>query len=174
MKLNVTIQSQSEGRKTLNSVFDEGITTGYSPETRKLLGLGSRRARTVGTSRSRSSRGSRRTSLAQILPMLTPLLLNWSESYLGGLMPPEIDLLAFNRGSIAASAGCGKTQLIADTICAHTEAKPILVLTHTNAGVSALRARLQRAGVPRVRRNSRSGPWEAAAASRARDTPAHR
>ncbi len=63
-------------------------------------------------------------------------------------MPPEIDLFAFNRGSITAPAGCGKTQLIADTIGLHTGPKPILVLTHTNAGVGALRARLQRAGVP--------------------------
>lgn len=63
-------------------------------------------------------------------------------------MPPEIDLFAFNRGSITAPAGCGKTQLIADTLSLHAGAKPILVLTHTNAGVSALRSRLQRARVP--------------------------
>ncbi|MBO3056569.1 UvrD-helicase domain-containing protein [Burkholderia pseudomallei] len=63
-------------------------------------------------------------------------------------MPPEIDLLAFNRGSITAPAGCGKTQLITDTLSLHDGAKPILVLTHTNAGVSALRSRLQRARVP--------------------------
>ncbi|MCL4667849.1 UvrD-helicase domain-containing protein [Burkholderia pseudomallei] len=63
-------------------------------------------------------------------------------------MPPEIDLFAFNRGSITAPAGCGKTQLIADTLSLHAGAKPILILTHTNAGVSALRSRLQRARVP--------------------------
>lgn len=63
-------------------------------------------------------------------------------------MPPEIDLFAFNRGSISAPAGCGKTHLIADTLSLHVAAKPILVLTHTNAGVSALRSRLQHAGVP--------------------------
>lgn len=62
-------------------------------------------------------------------------------------MPPELDLFAFDRGSITAPAGCGKTQLIADTIEAHTGSKPILVLTHTNAGVSALRSRFKRAGV---------------------------
>lgn len=62
-------------------------------------------------------------------------------------MPPEIDLFAFPRGSVTAPAGCGKTQLIADTLCLHQGPKPILILTHTNAGVSALRSRLQRAGV---------------------------
>jgi hypothetical protein len=63
-------------------------------------------------------------------------------------VPPEIDLFAIERGSITAPAGCGKTQLIAETLIAHTQSKPILVLTHTNAGVAALRARLRRAGVP--------------------------
>lgn len=63
-------------------------------------------------------------------------------------MPPEIDLIAIERGSVTAPAGCGKTQLIADTLIAHTQEKPVLVLTHTNAGVAALRARLKRAGVP--------------------------
>jgi DNA helicase-2/ATP-dependent DNA helicase PcrA len=62
-------------------------------------------------------------------------------------MPPELDLFAVARGSVTAPAGCGKTQLIADTLAAHTGSKPILVLTHTNAGVAALRARMVRAGV---------------------------
>ncbi|ARB45723.1 UvrD-helicase domain-containing protein [Alloalcanivorax xenomutans] len=60
----------------------------------------------------------------------------------------EIDLRAVERGTITAPAGCGKTELIAQTLRAHRESKPILVLTHTNAGVAALRARLDRAGVP--------------------------
>lgn len=63
-------------------------------------------------------------------------------------MPPEIDLFAIERGSVTAPAGCGKTQLIAETLSTHTQSQPILVLTHTNAGVAALRARLRRAGVP--------------------------
>lgn len=63
-------------------------------------------------------------------------------------MLPEIDLLAIELGSITAPAGCGKTQLIADTLIAHTQDKPILILTHTNAGVAALRTRLKQAGVP--------------------------
>lgn len=63
-------------------------------------------------------------------------------------MPPDIDLLAIQRGSITAPAGCGKTQLIADALKSHSGNRPILVLTHTNAGVTALRTRLKRAGVP--------------------------
>lgn len=65
-----------------------------------------------------------------------------------GAVPPELDLLAVARGSVTAPAGCGKTQLIADTLSSRASPKPTLVLTHTNAGVAALRARLQRAGVP--------------------------
>lgn len=49
---------------------------------------------------------------------------------------------------MTAPAGCGKTQLIADALGQHTDIRPVLVLTHTNAGVTALRARLQRGGVP--------------------------
>ncbi|WP_315134597.1 UvrD-helicase domain-containing protein [Achromobacter marplatensis] len=63
-------------------------------------------------------------------------------------MPPELDLFAVARGSVTAPAGCGKTQLIADTLKEHTGNKPILVLTHTNAGVAALRARMTRAAIP--------------------------
>lgn len=63
-------------------------------------------------------------------------------------MLPEIDLLAIQRGSITAPAGCGKTQLIAEALASHSGNRPILVLTHTNAGVTALRTRLKRAGVP--------------------------
>lgn len=62
--------------------------------------------------------------------------------------PPEIDIFQARLGSITAPAGCGKTQLIADALGQHTANKPVLVLTHTNAGVNALRARLQRGGVP--------------------------
>lgn len=62
--------------------------------------------------------------------------------------PVEIDLRAIARGTVMAPAGCGKTQLIACALAVHRGSKPILVLTHTNAGVSALRGRLDRAGVP--------------------------
>lgn len=63
-------------------------------------------------------------------------------------MPVEIDLLSVDRGSVTAPAGCGKTQLIADNLAQHRDPKPVLVLTHTNAGAAALRSRLQRARVP--------------------------
>lgn len=62
--------------------------------------------------------------------------------------PVEIDLRAIVRGTVMAPAGCGKTQLIAHALAGHQGAKPTLVLTHTNAGVAALRGRLDRAGVP--------------------------
>lgn len=62
--------------------------------------------------------------------------------------PPEIDIFRARLGSVTAPAGCGKTQLIADALSQHTDSKPVLVLTHTNSGVTALRARLQRGGVP--------------------------
>lgn len=59
----------------------------------------------------------------------------------------DVDLLAIDKGTVTAPAGCGKTHLIALALGRHQGPKPILVLTHTNAGVAALRARLDRAGV---------------------------
>ncbi len=59
-----------------------------------------------------------------------------------------LDLLAISRGTVIAPAGCGKTHLIAETLKRHGAPKPILILTHTNAGVAALRGRLDKAGVP--------------------------
>ena len=60
----------------------------------------------------------------------------------------EIDLLAIERGTVTSPAGCGKTHLIAESLTRRSGVKPILVLTHTNAGVAALRARLDRMRVP--------------------------
>ncbi|MGY4473990.1 UvrD-helicase domain-containing protein [Bradyrhizobium sp. USDA 3364] len=72
----------------------------------------------------------------------------------------EIDLLSVARGLVVAPAGCGKTQLIADALVRHTERKPILILTHTNAGVGALRSRLDRAGIkPTAYRLSTIDGW---------------
>ena len=59
----------------------------------------------------------------------------------------EINLLDIQRGLVVAPAGCGKTHLIVETLKRHTCGKPTLVLTHTNAGVAALRGRLDRGGV---------------------------
>jgi len=64
------------------------------------------------------------------------------------MLSPEIDLLEIKRGTVTAPAGCGKTHLIAEALTRHADPKPILVLTHTNAGVVALRGRLDRVGVP--------------------------
>ncbi|WP_339864894.1 UvrD-helicase domain-containing protein [Paremcibacter congregatus] len=60
----------------------------------------------------------------------------------------NINLLEINHGTVTAPAGCGKTHLIAEALTRHDDGKPILVLTHTNAGVVALRGRLDRASVP--------------------------
>lgn len=61
---------------------------------------------------------------------------------------PDPDLLTIVRGTVTAPAGCGKTELITRALQAHRDSKPALILTHTNAGVEALRGRLQRSGVP--------------------------
>lgn len=59
----------------------------------------------------------------------------------------ELNLLAFDQMSVTAPAGCGKTHLIVDALKRHVGAKPVLVLTHTNAGVASLRDRLIHKGV---------------------------
>lgn len=51
------------------------------------------------------------------------------------------------RGAIVAPAGCGKTHLITETLSVKNT-KPILVLTHTTAGVAALKKRLRKLSVP--------------------------
>ena len=59
------------------------------------------------------------------------------------------DPLQITRGCIQAPAGCGKTHLIAESLKRCVDDKPILVLTHTNAAVAALRQRLDNGEVPR-------------------------
>lgn len=56
-------------------------------------------------------------------------------------------VLEMSRGLVVAPAGCGKTHLITETL-QHKQSKPYLVLTHTTAGVAALKQRLKRLGVP--------------------------
>lgn len=46
------------------------------------------------------------------------------------------------RSFVAAPAGCGKTHLIAEAVCSHGSRRD-LVLTHTHAGVDALRRKMQ-------------------------------
>jgi DNA helicase-2/ATP-dependent DNA helicase PcrA len=57
------------------------------------------------------------------------------------------DVLDCALGSIVAPAGCGKTHLIIETLSVKFP-KPILVLTHTTAGVAALKKRLGQMSVP--------------------------
>ena len=59
------------------------------------------------------------------------------------------DLLSIDKGCISAPAGCGKTHLISETLSRYQGEKPILVLTHTNAGVAALKKKLNEHKVPR-------------------------
>src|SRR5688500_11523144 len=51
------------------------------------------------------------------------------------------------RAFLIAPAGCGKTEIIAKAVSAAAAGRS-LVLTHTHAGVRALRARMRRLGVP--------------------------
>ncbi|WP_294216229.1 UvrD-helicase domain-containing protein [uncultured Sphingomonas sp.] len=60
------------------------------------------------------------------------------------------DILSISRGSIVAPAGCGKTESIVQAVARNND-KPALVLTHTNAGVCALRSRMTRAKVAGTR-----------------------
>ncbi len=68
---------------------------------------------------------------------------------MGGRCVSGPNLLEVDRGLIVAPAGCGKTHLITDALNATTDEKPILVLTHTNAGVAALRQRLSKLQIER-------------------------
>lgn len=75
-------------------------------------------------------------------------------------MEPDVDLLSVERGSVSAPAGCGKTQVIAAALTRHAGPKPVLVLTHTNSGVMALRNRLDKVGVkPSVYRLATLDGW---------------
>lgn len=57
-------------------------------------------------------------------------------------MPNFSSLLEITRGTVTAPAGCGKTHLIAESLRNNPAKKPVLVLTHTNAGVASLRSKL--------------------------------
>ena len=64
-------------------------------------------------------------------------------------MTADLNLLDVRLGHVEAPAGCGKTELIASTLrrC-HPSDKPVLVLTHTNAGANALQQRLLKHEIP--------------------------
>lgn len=56
-------------------------------------------------------------------------------------------VLGARRGLVVAPAGCGKTHLITEVLNV-AQRKPYLVLTHTTAGVTALKKRLKHFSVP--------------------------
>ncbi|MDO8778033.1 MAG: UvrD-helicase domain-containing protein [Burkholderiaceae bacterium] len=60
-------------------------------------------------------------------------------------MPEAQDLIGLGNGAIVAPAGHGKTELIAKVAALGRRA---LILTHTHAGVHAIRSRLKRLKVP--------------------------
>lgn len=59
-------------------------------------------------------------------------------------MISEQEILDSNRCSVIAPAGCGKTELIVKCVQSSKDDKRFLVLTHTHAGVRALRSRFKR------------------------------
>lgn len=63
-------------------------------------------------------------------------------------MPETADLLNLGNAAVVAPAGHGKTEIIANIAAMGLRA---LILTHTHAGVHAIRARLKRLGVPHSR-----------------------
>jgi hypothetical protein len=56
-------------------------------------------------------------------------------------------VIAATRGVVVAAAGCGKTELIARTVADQRSGRQ-LVLTHTHAGVAALKRRFEKLRVP--------------------------
>nr|WP_315495094.1 UvrD-helicase domain-containing protein [uncultured Rhodoferax sp.] len=63
-------------------------------------------------------------------------------------MPDASELFNLGNAAIVAPAGHGKTEIIANVAALGQRA---LILTHTHAGVHAIRSRLKRLGIPRVR-----------------------
>jgi DNA helicase-2/ATP-dependent DNA helicase PcrA len=63
-------------------------------------------------------------------------------------MPEAAELFALGNAAIVAPAGHGKTEIIANVAALGIRA---LILTHTHAGVHAIRARMKRLGIPRSR-----------------------
>jgi superfamily I DNA/RNA helicase len=65
-------------------------------------------------------------------------------------MVEEATLARAERGSVIAPAGCGKTEIIIRAAASLRRGRA-LILTHTHAGVNALRDRLKRLQVDRSR-----------------------
>lgn len=79
----------------------------------------------------------------------------------GLAMNEDVELTHISCGTVTAPAGCGKTHLVARAIANHDPSNlPLLVLTHTNAGVAALRKRVEKLGVsPKTARISTLDGW---------------
>ncbi|HGB9100227.1 TPA: hypothetical protein ACIWON_003767, partial [Salmonella enterica subsp. enterica serovar Saintpaul] len=58
-----------------------------------------------------------------------------------------MSVLDASKGLIVAPAGCGKTHLITEAL-GFVQSKPYLVLTHTTAGVTALKKQLSCFAIP--------------------------
>lgn len=63
-------------------------------------------------------------------------------------MPDAAELFASGNAAVVAPAGHGKTEIIANVAALSSRA---LILTHTHAGVHAIRARIKRLGIPHAR-----------------------
>ena len=63
-------------------------------------------------------------------------------------MPDAADLFALGTAAVVAPAGHGKTEIIANVAALSGRA---LILTHTHAGVHAIRSRIKRLGIPHTR-----------------------
>lgn len=63
-------------------------------------------------------------------------------------MPDAAEMFAMGNAAVVAPAGHGKTEIIANIAAMGQRA---LILTHTHAGVHAIRSRLKRLGIPHTR-----------------------
>ena len=146
------VESATNGKVNLEEVQLELLFDTPAAETRVALGKAARTKKAGWFSRFRGWKRSLATLLALIWLMAGSMRVSrpfLSMFWPGPIMPDaEIDLLTIQRGTVTAPAGCGKTHLVAEALRRHDAAKPILILTHTNAGVAALRGRLDKAGVP--------------------------
>lgn len=71
-----------------------------------------------------------------------------SDFMLLSTMIDQVDvMLSCMRGSVVAAAGCGKTELLARMV-ADVRSGRQLVLTHTHAGIAALKRRFERLRIP--------------------------
>ncbi len=148
--INQHIKSASQNAKHLDTVRAEALLLGISPETRALLGKAAQTKKAGWFKSVTWMEDVARDIVGPDLENADAGFRKLVDEYLrlGRQCGSMTDLLAIDRGIVTAPAGCGKTQLIAEALTRHTATKPILVLTHTNAGVVALRGRLDRAGVP--------------------------